>query len=71
MMVVMMMIIKIVILKVVTLSPELKVITQMMKKLRCAIDDAQAKNHVFKGCLGLTLGREKCCRPVEERTVTI
>lgn len=47
-------IIKIVILKVMmTLSTQLEVITKMMKKSRCAIDDAETENYLFKGWLGL------------------
>jgi len=42
-MVMIIIIIKIIVLKVVILSPELEVITQMMKKSRCAIDNAEAK----------------------------
>lgn len=54
MMVVMIIIIKIVILKVMmTLSTQLEVITKMMKKSRCAIDDAETENYLFKGWLGL------------------
>jgi len=48
-------VIKIIILKMImTLSPELEVITKMMEKSRFAIDDAVAENYLFKEWLDLT-----------------
>ena len=47
-------IIKIIILKaIMTLGPELEVITKMMKKSRFVIDYAEAENYMFKGWLDM------------------
>jgi hypothetical protein len=49
-MMMMIIIIRIIVLKVImTLSPELEVITKSIKKSRFTIDDAVAENYLFKG----------------------